>query len=56
MGEERREADPVVRSARLLAKCDDAESTFHVELNKPFAKTLADHAIANDDDGLLRHA
>ena len=53
MGEERRQPDAVVGRPRLLAERDDAEPPLGVELDEPLAEALADHAVADDDDGLL---
>jgi hypothetical protein len=52
MGEERRQADTVVRRSRLLAERDDAEPPINVIFNQPFAEPLTDHTVANDDYGL----
>ena len=52
MGEERRQADAVVRGPRLLAERDDAKAPLGVELHQSLAEALADHAVADDNDVL----
>ena len=53
MREERRQSDAVVSRPRLFAERDDPIAALGVELDQPLAKALADHAVADDDDGLL---
>ena len=52
MGEERRQANAVVRGPRLFAKRDNAKLLSEVEFDQFFAETQTDHSVANDDNGL----
>jgi hypothetical protein len=53
MGEERGEADAVVRGPRLLAERDDAKLALDIHLDQLLAEAVTDHAVADDDDRAL---
>jgi len=58
VSEELRQADAVVGGTGLLAERDDSPAACRIEPDQPLAEAVADHAVADDDDGfpLLCHA
>jgi hypothetical protein len=54
VGEERGQSDAVVRGTGFFAERNDAEFAAGVVLDQLFAKAVADHAVADDDDRLRR--
>ena len=47
------QVDPIVGVARFFAEGDDLEVGPGVELDQAFEESVADHAVADDDDGLF---
>ena len=53
VGEVLRQADAVVGGRGSSQKVTICVWRVGVEFDQPFAKAMADHAVANDDDGFL---
>ena len=53
MSKERRQPNAVVSGPRLFAECDNAIAVSCVVFDQLLAKAVADHTVADDDNGLL---